>query len=329
MRVTPHSSTDRSIDGPGIGVDNSRMKRFVPIGSNSMKARWILASASILVSFLLLLFLASCRNLLPRQTAGGRALFPEKAIPEQFLQAAEQGDLEQVRELIARDPSLLEVRDSSGWGALSYAAWGAHQQVHEYLLRQGAKGNLFTEAALGPLESFLGRLETNPIGVDSRDPKKKASPLIWAVRTGNQVGCEVLISRGADVQAQDRDGNTALHHAAMMDRMDLLGFLLFAGADPEAADNRGQTALHLATSTGNFEACRLLLDQGVSLDHPDSRGNTALHIAAEQGDFELCEYFLFLGAGAALKNHDGQTPLDLAQIKGHDRVVRLLDAHMQ
>jgi len=294
-----------------------------------MKARWILASTSILVSFLLLLFLASCRNLLPRQKAGGRALFPEKAIPEQFLQAAEQGDLEQVREMIARDPSLLEVRDSSGWDALSYAAWGAHQQVHEYLLRQGSNGNLFTEAALGPMESFLGRLETNPIGVDSRDSKKKASPLIWAVRTGNQVGCEVLLSRGADVQAQDRDGNTALHHAALMDRLELLGFLLFAGANPEAADNRGQTSLHLATSAGSYEACRLLLDQGASLDHPDSRGNTPLHIAADQGDFELCEYFLFLGAAVALKNHDGQTPLALAQIKGHDRVVRLLSADMR
>ena len=329
MRVTPHSSTDRSIDGPGIGVDNSRMKRFIPIGSNSMKARWILASASILVSFLLLLFLASCRNLLPRQTAGGRALFPEKAIPEQFLQAAEQGDLEQVRELIARDPSLLEVRDSSGWGALSYAAWGAHQQVHEYLLRQGAKGNLFTEAALGPLESFLERLETNPIGVDSRDPKKKASPLIWAVRTGNQVGCEVLLSKGADVQVQDRDGNTALHHVALMDRLELLGFLLFAGADPEALNNQGQTALHLVTAARSYSACRLLLDQGAALDRPDGRGNTPLHIAAERGDFELCEYFLFRGAAADQKNHDGKTPGDLARIQGHDRVVRLLGAHMR
>jgi ankyrin repeat protein len=294
-----------------------------------MKARWILATASILVSSLLLLFSASCRNLLPLQKAEERALLPEKAVPEQFLQAAEKGDLEQVRELMARDPSLLEVQDSSNWDALSYAAWGAHQPVHEYLLRQGAEGNLFTEAALGPLESFLGRLETNPIGVDSRDAKQKASPLIWAVRTGNQVGCEVLLSQGADVQVQDRDGNTALHHAALMDRLELLSFLLFAGADPEAANNQGQTALHLVTTSGSYSACRLLLDQGVSLDHPDVWGNTPLHIAAERGDFELCEYFLFLGAEAALKNHEGQTPLDLAQTQGHDPVVRLLGAHMR
>jgi hypothetical protein len=194
--------------------------------------RFVHASASILVSLLLLLFLASCRNFLPLQKAEGRAPAPEKVKPEQFLEAAEQGDLDQVRELIARDPSLLDVRDSSGWDALSYAAWDAHQQVHEYLLRQGAEGNLFTEAALGPLESFLRRLETNPIGVDSRDAKLKASPLIWAVRTGNQVGCEVLLSRGADVQVHDREGNTALHHAALMGRLELIGFRLCIWSQP-------------------------------------------------------------------------------------------------
>jgi len=294
-----------------------------------MKARRFPASAAILVSFLLLLFSASCRNLLPLQKTGGRALITEKVKPEHFLQAAERGDLDVLRELLARDRDLLELRDPSGWDAVSYAAWNAHQQLHEYLLRQGAEGNLFTEAALGPVESFLGRLETNPIGVQSRDVKKKASPLIWAVRTGNQVGCEVLLSKGADVQAQDRDGNTALHHAALMDRLELLSFLLFADADPEAVNNQGQTALHLVTAAGSYSACRLLLDHGAAVDRPDGRGNTPLHIAAERGDFELCEYFLFLGAAADQKNNEGQTPLDLARIQGHDRVVRLLGAHMQ
>ena len=294
-----------------------------------MKSRRILGSTAILVSLLLLLFLASCRNLLPLQKGEERALIPEKVKPEPFLRAAERGDLDELRELLARDPSLLEVRDAAGWDAVSYAAWGARQQVHEYLLRQGADGNLFTEAALGPVESFLQRLETNPIGVESRDAKQKASPLIWAVRTGNQVGCEVLLSKGADVQVQDRDGNTALHHAALMGRLELLGFLLFAGADPEAVNKRGQTALHLVTTAGNYAAGRLLLDQGASLAYPDGLGNTPLHIAAERGDFELCEFFLFLGAAADQKNNDGQTPGDLARIQGHDRVARLLGAHIQ
>jgi ankyrin repeat protein len=297
------------------------MKRFVPL---TRKINLIIISS---LSLLLLLFLASCRNLPPLQRDEGRSLVPAKVKSEQFLQAAERGDLDEVRELIDRDPSLLEAQDSSGWDALSYAAWGAHQQVHEYLLRQGAEGNLFTEAALGPLEGFVGRLETNPIGVDSRDAKRKATPLIWAVRTGNQVGCEVLLSQGADALVRDRDGNTVLHHAVLMDRLDLLSFLLFAGADPEAANKRGQTALHLVTAAGSYSACQLLLEHEASLDRPDGAGNTPLHIAAARGDFELCEYFLFLGAAGALKNHDGQTPLDLAQTQGHDRVIQLLSAH--
>jgi ankyrin repeat protein len=286
-----------------------------------VKVRRLLAATLILPGFLL----GSCRFVRPLQKAEPRALAPEAVKPEGFLDAAARGDLDRVRELMEKNPDLLVTVDTAGWDALSYAAWGAHDRVHEYLLQQGAEGNLFTEAALGPWGSFLQRLETNPIGVASRDTRQKATPLIWAVRTGNQAGCELLLSRGADILARDSDGNSAIHHAALMDQLDLIDSLFLAGADVEAANNRGQTALHLATETGSFEACRLFLDRGAPLDLPDDAGNTPLHIAAEQGNLELCEYFLFLGAQASLRNGQGRTPQDLAAEQGHERIVRLLE----
>jgi ankyrin repeat protein len=296
-----------------------------------MKLRWG-ASASVLCSVLLLLFLGSCRNIVPvqkveRRAADRRAEVPERAEPERFLEAAARGEMDALRELLLRDPGLLEVKGSGGWDALSYAAWNARAQAHSFLLEQGAEGNLFTEAALGPWESFLRRLETNPIGVSSRDPKQKATALLWAARTGNQAGCEVLLSRGADVRAADRDGNTAVHHASMMQQLDCLSFLLVAGAAADAANDRGQTALHLATAAGSYEACRLLLEQGASLDRADEQGNTPLHLAAGAGNFELCEYLLFLGAPVSPKNKNAQTPLDLARANGQEQVARLLAAH--
>jgi ankyrin repeat protein len=299
------------LDSENRGADNSRMKHFV---------------APILLSLLLLGLFGSCRNVLPLRKAEPGASAPEKARPERFLDAAARGDLARVRELTEADPDLLDTTDAAGWDAVSYAAWNAQQQVHEYLLQRGAEGNLFTEAALGPWKSFLQRLETNPIGVDSRDTKQKATPLIWAVRTGNQAGCEVLLSRGADIFARDRDGNSAVHHAAVMNRLELLDFLLSAGADVDGANKRGRTALHLFTEAGDFEGCRLLLDRGASLNIPDEAGNTPLHIAAERGNLELCEYFLFLGARPSLKNGEGRTPLDMAAAQGHERIVRLLEA---
>lgn len=301
----------------------------IPIESRKMKIRSFLYCTSILSCFLLLSLFISCRNVLPLQKAESRATAPEKIEPEGFLEAAASGDLDGVRSLMAEDPGLLELEDAAGWDALSYAAWGAHDQVYQHLLRQGAEGNLFTEAALGPWESFLQRLETNPIGVQARDPKHKAIPLIWAVRTGNQAGCEVLLSRGSDVAASDRQGNTALHHAVLMGQTDLLGLLLYAGVFIDAANDHGQTALHMATADGDYEVCQLLLDRGAFIGASDRKGNTPLHIAAGQGNFELCEYFLFYGAQAAQQNREGLTPRELAQNQGHDRVAELLGAKLR
>jgi ankyrin repeat protein len=294
-----------------------------------MKIHRLSGCVSIMGGFLLLAglsaVLGSCRFVQPLEKEKPGALAPEAVKPGGFLEAAARGDLARVRELTAKNPNLLEAADEAGWDALSYAAWGAHHQVHEYLLQQGLEGNLFTEAALGPWESFFQRLETNPMGIDSRDIKQKATPLIWAVRTGNQAGCELLLSRGADVSAADREGNTVVHHAVLMDQLELIDFLLFTGAEVDGTNKRGQTALHLATSAGGYDACRLLLDSGASLDLPDGAGNTPLHIAAERGDFELCEYFLFLGAPIGLENERGLTPRDLAAEQGYDRIVRLLE----
>jgi ankyrin repeat protein len=293
----------------------------------------ILRPTAILTGLLLLagllVALGSCRLVQPVGKSKAGALAPERLKPGDFLDAAARGDLARVRELAEVDPAVLAATDRSGWDALHYAAWNAHPQVHEYLLRQGVEGDLFTEAALGPWQSFLQRLETNPIGVDSRDPKQKATALIWAVRTGNQAGCEVLLSRGADLLARDRSGNSVVHHAVLMDRLDLLASLLSAGADVNAANDRGQTALHLAAAAGGYEACRLLLDRGASIDAVDAEGNTALHLAARGGSFELCEYFLFLGASVGLENSQGLTARDIAAEQGHERIVRLLGARVR
>jgi len=271
---------------------------------------------------------ASCRLLQPAQKARPADAAARRAWVGPLLEAAERGELIRVRELLADDPSLLNARDGSGWNALSHAAWNGRHQVCDYLLERGADGDLFTEAACGPFDSFRERLRINPMGVSSRDRGRKATVLLWAVRGGNRVGCEMLLAQGADVQAADGEGNTALHHAASLEKMEILSLLAAAGADPDSANANGQTPLHLAADRGSFEVCLFLLDHDASVDRPDGKGNTVLHLAAARGDFELCEYFLALGAAAGPQNARGQTPLDLAEQGGYRRVSELLRTQM-
>jgi peptidoglycan/LPS O-acetylase OafA/YrhL len=68
-------------------------------------------------------------------------------------------------------------------------------------------------------------------------------PLQWAVLVGNEAVVRRLIVAGADIAASDRQGNTALHSAAFMGRVDLARLLLDHGADPRARSGAGRRPL--------------------------------------------------------------------------------------
>lgn len=54
----------------------------------------------------------------------------------------------------------------------------------------------------------------------------------------------ILISRGAEVNTLDREGRSALHHAAEAGSCDVIRQLLEAGADLHVNDEKGRTAMH-------------------------------------------------------------------------------------
>jgi ankyrin repeat protein len=257
---------------------------------------------------------------------------PAEAAPasprsQALFQAAGRGDLQSVRDILERSPSLIDQEDDAGWTAAAYAAWSGNKTVYDYLLAQGATTSVFTEAALGPLPELVRRLQANPLGVNARDARQGATPLIWAARTGNQAAVEYLLDVGADIDAQDRSGATALHAAVRRERLEITETLLSARADPSLQDAQGRTPLHLAADSGSLQFCTLLVEAGAALEARDGGGNTPLHLAAAGGDFELCEYLVFVGAWAAARHDRGLTPAEVARNAGHESVAALLRAN--
>ena len=78
-----------------------------------------------------------------------------------------------------------------------------------------------------------------------------------------------LFDLGNDLNDQDENGRTALHHAAENGTNDVLSALLHNGAGV-LQDSMGLTALHMAARNGNVEAIRLLLQQNVEALHIES-----------------------------------------------------------
>jgi len=100
----------------------------------------------------------------------------------------------------------------------------------------------------------------------------------------------LLIGAGADVNLADRFGTTPLTYAVMSKNDDAAERLLAAGADPNARNCRGFTALHAATLRGYVPPLlQVLLDNGANRDARDDQGKTPLDYAKDDGNTAAME----------------------------------------
>ncbi|MEZ4416577.1 MAG: ankyrin repeat domain-containing protein [Gemmatimonadota bacterium] len=152
------------------------------------------------------------------------------------------------------------------------------------------------------------------------------APVADAAERGDIEAVRALLREGADVNAAQGDGMTALHWSALSGRAELVSMLLYAGAEVEAATRLGSyTALHLAAQKGLAEVVGVLLDAGADPDALTTTGVTPLHFAAESGDVTTLQALVAAGADVnARDGHSGRTPLMFATGYGRTDAVRAL-----
>ena len=101
--------------------------------------------------------------------------------------------------------------------------------------------------------------------------------------------------------------------------------LILKGADINAQNESGKTALMLAAFAGKLNIIKELRSNGASIDHKDKAGCSALHYAVDGGNLEAIQYFLMEGADINAKDNSGWTPLlRSASIGGVKEVAELL-----
>ncbi|MGE3189536.1 MAG: ankyrin repeat domain-containing protein [Vicinamibacterales bacterium] len=155
-----------------------------------------------------------------------------------------------------------------------------------------------------------------------------ATPLVDAVRADDAAAVVALIEQGADVNAAEPDGATALHWAAYLDQADVVTRLLDAGAEAGVANDLAVTPLHLAAANGNLAIVRALLAHGADPDAATEAGVTPLMEAARRGSAAVAGELLAKGADVnARESSRGQTALMWAAAGRHPAVVRVLLEH--
>ena len=183
-------------------------------------------------------------------------------------------------------------------------------------------------AKIEPLDGFADRFggESVPEGLAAR--LLSDSPIADAAMRGDVVAVQALLTEGADVNAPQGDGMTALHWAAHNGDASLARILLDAEADVAAGTRIGHyTPLHLAAQAGAGEVVEMLLGAGADPSTPTEGAGAAtpLHFAAASGNVRSVEALVAAGADVnAAEEAWGQTPLVFAASKGRTEAVRAL-----
>jgi uncharacterized protein len=155
------------------------------------------------------------------------------------------------------------------------------------------------------------------------------SPVADAAMRGDSGAVRQLLKQGADVNAAQGDGMTALHWAASRGDVGEAQMLIYAGARVEAATRNGNyTPLHLASRAGRTPVIRALLDAGANANAATTSGGaTALHFAAANGSADAVIALVEKGAAANARDAAwGQTPLMWAAAYNRVKAIEALVA---
>lgn len=132
-------------------------------------------------------------------------------------------------------------------------------------------------------------------------PPKPADSLAAATARGDLHAVHALLAAGADANALDADGASALHAAAFAGYPDILKLLIDAGGRVNQADHYGFTPLHAGAREGHVSVVRLLVERGADISAEDESGLTPLQVARFMNREDVVKYITSLSTASTVK----------------------------
>lgn len=134
-------------------------------------------------------------------------------------------------------------------------------------------------------------------------------------------------------QVMNKDGDTALHLAAMKDDLNTVKYLVEKGVEVDVKNKYGATPLHVASIRGNLEIAQFLLDHGADVNAQVVNGLTPLNWATIHDHLAMVKLLLDHCADVNIKEGEsdaaydfgyGRTPLISAVVACNTEIARLL-----
>jgi cytohesin len=236
--------------------------------------------------------------------------------------AVAAGDVEAVKQHLAAGADV-NAKDEDGQTPLDRAVkFNVTTEIADLLRKHGGK----TGEELKPVEPVAEAAKPEP-------PTAKAPDISIhdAVEEGNIEAVKQHLAAGTDVNVKGgRMVGTPLHYAALEAHKEIIELLIAKGADVNAKDKHGRISLHLAALGGHKEIAELLIAKGADVNAKGMTGWTALHQAAIYGYKEIAELLIAEGADVNAKASSGiqlHTPLDEAIKQQRTETADLLRKH--
>ncbi|GBG35248.1 Ankyrin repeat and protein kinase domain-containing protein 1, partial [Hondaea fermentalgiana] len=137
----------------------------------------------------------------------------------------------------------------------------------------------------GDLAGVQRAVQKDPALLNATLSLEQHTPLMWALdpNSGGQPAiAQWLIERGAKLDLQANDGNTALMFVCRYDQPDMAHLLIERGAKLDLQANDGWTALMTACRYDQPDTAQLLIERGAKIDLQNNEGTTALLLACRQ-----------------------------------------------
>ncbi|RMY69061.1 hypothetical protein D0863_06704 [Hortaea werneckii] len=243
--------------------------------------------------------------------------------------------------LLIRHGAEISAEDAKGDTPLHLAAWTGHVEALATFLSHGADVDwLSGRDAYSPLWCAISAHHIDAarlllkhgarVSLRSAASDNGLLPLHQAAITSQTAMCELLLERGALVDAPDDEGNTALHYAATSGSASTVHALLRAGADVNLKQSQGLTPAHWAAHKGHEEVLLLLLSHGALVNARGNANARPLHLAANRGHTSAVRILLEKGADwskEAVWDGVQGTPARIARLKGHAGAAALIDKY--
>ncbi|TPX37453.1 hypothetical protein SmJEL517_g00580 [Synchytrium microbalum] len=250
--------------------------------------------------------------------------------------ASEKGFLEIVTLLVDHQADMHHC-PTNGKTPVWIASHNGHLEVVQYLYSKGASTNqaetsenmgdtaMIAAAQQGQLNVVKFWIENN---ADANTKVDSVPMLSIYSALGDLELVKALLTHGAQVNAQDERGTTALYLASENGHSEVVNVLCEHGAEVDHSTVDGKTALWTASQNGHLEVVTYLVQKAENVNQVATNtlneGQTALFAAAENGHTDVVRLLVEKGGDIKLAQKSGSSPLVIAAQNGHSPVVVLL-----